>query len=104
VLIHADVPGVLECRLDEITDPAGVMGVTKTVRFRVEVHAASEEQEAAGYQMALQLMQEKGAVSSFWLVYSRLRCEWDLDPPKIPLPTQSPLTDSRGRFTDHLYR
>ena len=44
VLIHADVPGALKCRLDEITDPAGVMGVTKTVRFRVEVHAVSEEQ------------------------------------------------------------
>ena len=43
VLIHADGPGVLKCRLDEISDPAGVVGVTKTVRFRVEVHAASEK-------------------------------------------------------------
>ena len=43
VLIHADGPGVLKCRLDEISGPAGVVGVTKTVRIRVEVHAASEE-------------------------------------------------------------
>ena len=104
VLIHADGPGILKCRLDEITDPAGVMGVAKTVRFRVEVHAASEEQEAAGYQTALQLVQEKGAASSFRLVYSRLKREWDLDAPKIPLPTPSPaLTDGGGRFVDLLY-
>jgi serine/threonine protein kinase len=104
VLIHADGPGILKCRLDEMTDPAGVMGVTKAVRFRVEVHAASEAQEAAGYQAVLQLVQEKGAVSSFRLVYSRLRREWDLDAPKIPLPAPSPaLTDGSGRFADLLY-
>ena len=104
VLIHADGPGVLKCRLDEITDPAGVMGVTKTVRFRVEVHGATEEQEAVGYQTALQLVQEKGAASSFRLVYSRLRREWDLDAPKIPLPAPSPaLTDGSGRFADLMY-
>jgi serine/threonine-protein kinase HSL1 (negative regulator of Swe1 kinase) len=104
VLVHADGPGILKCRLDEITDPAGVMGVTKTVRFRIEVHAASEAQEAAGYQTVLQLVQEKGAASSFRLVYSRLRHEWDLDAPKIPLPTPSPaLTDGSGRFADLMY-
>jgi serine/threonine protein kinase len=104
VLIHADGPGILKCRLDEITDPAGVMGVTKSVRFRVEVHAASEAQEAAGFQTVLQLVQEKGAASSFRLVYARLRLEWDLDAPKIPLPAPSPaLTDGSGRFADLLY-
>jgi serine/threonine-protein kinase HSL1, negative regulator of Swe1 kinase len=104
VLVHADGPGILKCRLDEITDPAGVMGVTKTVRFRVEVHAASEAQEAAGYQTVLQLVQEKGAASSFRLVFSRLRHEWDLDAPKIPLPAPSPaLTDGGGRFADFMY-
>lgn len=104
VLVHADGPGILKCRLDEITDPAGVMGVTKTVRFRVEVHAAGEAQEAAGYQTVLQLVQEKGAASSFRLVYNRLRHEWDLDAPKIPLPAPSPaLTDGSGRFADFMY-
>ena len=104
VLTHADGEGTLKCRLDEITDPAGVMGVTKSIRFRVEVHAASEAQEAAGYQTVLQLVQEKGAASSFRLVYGRLRLEWDLDAPKIPLPAPSPaLTDGSGRFADLLY-
>jgi serine/threonine-protein kinase HSL1 (negative regulator of Swe1 kinase) len=104
VLIHADGPGILKCRLDEIADPAGVMGVTKAVRFRVEVYAASEAQETAGYQTVLQLVQEKGAASSFRLMYSRLKREWDLDAPRIPLPAPSPaLTDGGGRFVDLLY-
>jgi hypothetical protein len=104
VLIHADGPGILKCRLDEIADPAGVMGITKAVRFRVEVHAASEAQETAGYQTVLQLVQEKGAASSFRLMYGRLKREWDLDAPRIPLPAPSPaLTDGGGRFVDLLY-
>ncbi|KAI0251441.1 kinase-like domain-containing protein [Lactifluus subvellereus] len=104
VLIHADGLGILKCRLDEVADPAGVMGVTKAVRFRVEVHAASEAQEAAGYHTVLQLVQEKGAASSFRLVFGRLRREWDLDAPKIPLPAPSPaLTDGSGRFAGLLY-
>jgi len=104
VLIHADRLGIFKCRLDEITDPAGVMGVTKPVKFRVEVHSTNEEQEAAGYQTVLQLVQEKGAASSFRLVYGRLRHEWDLDAPKIPLPSPSPaLTDGAGRFAELFY-
>ena len=104
VLIHADGLGILKCRLDEVADPVGVMGVTKAVRFRVEVHTASDAQEAAGYQTMLQLIQEKGAASSFRLVFGRLRREWDLDAPKIPLPAPSPaLTGGSGRFADLLY-
>jgi serine/threonine-protein kinase HSL1 (negative regulator of Swe1 kinase) len=104
VLIHADELGILKCRLDDIADPAAVTGVAKAVRFRVEVHAASEAQETAGHQTVLQLVQEKGAASSFRLVYGRLRREWDLDAPKIPLPAPSPaLTDGSGMFADLLY-
>ncbi|KAI0295388.1 kinase-like domain-containing protein [Multifurca ochricompacta] len=104
VLIHADDMGILKCRLDETSGPAGVMGVVKAVRFRVEVHSANEAQEDAGYQTVLQMVHEKGAVASFRLVYTRLRREWDLDAPKIPLPTPSPaLTDGSGRFADLLY-
>lgn len=103
-LIHADGLGTLKCRLAEIADSAGVMGATKAVRFRVEVHMANEAQEAAGYQTVLQLVQEKGAASSFRFVYGRLRREWDLDAPKIPLPAPSPaLTDGSGMFADLLY-
>jgi serine/threonine-protein kinase HSL1 (negative regulator of Swe1 kinase) len=104
VLIHADELGILKCRLDDATDPAAVTGVAKAVRFRVEVHAANEAQEIAGYQTMLQLVQEKGAASSFRLVYGRLRREWDLDAPKIPLPAPSPaLTDGSGMFANLLY-
>ena len=104
VLIHADELGILKCRLDDIADPAAVTGIAKAVRFRVEVHAASEAQETAGYQTVLQLVQEKGAASSFRLVYGRLRREWDLDAPKIPLPAPSPaLTDGSGMFADLVY-
>ena len=104
VLTHAEDLGTLKCRLDEIADPAGVMGVTRAVRFRVEVHPASEAQEAAGYQTVLQMVQEKGAASSFRLMYGRLKREWDLDAPRIPLPAPSPaLTDGGGRFVDLLY-
>ena len=104
VLIHADELGILKCRLDETTDPAAVTGVAKAVRFRVEVHAANEAQEVAGYQTMLLLVQEKGAASSFRLMYGRLRREWDLDAPKIPLPAPSPaLTDGSGMFADLLY-
>jgi serine/threonine-protein kinase HSL1, negative regulator of Swe1 kinase len=104
VLVHADDLGILKCRLDDTADPAAVTGVAKAVRFRVEVHEASEAHEAAGYQTMLQLVQEKGAASSFRLVYGRLRREWDLDAPKIPLPAPSPaLTDGSGRFADLLY-
>ena len=104
VLIHADELGILKCRLDDTTDPAAVTGVAKAVRFRVEVHAANEAQEVAGYQTMLLLVQEKGAASSFRLMYGRLRREWDLDAPKIPLPAPSPaLTDGSGMFADLLY-
>jgi serine/threonine-protein kinase HSL1 (negative regulator of Swe1 kinase) len=103
-LTHAEGLGVLKCRLEEIADPAGVMGITKAVRFRVEVHAASEAQETAGYHTVLQLIQEKGGASSFRLIYGRLKREWDLDAPRIPLPTPSPaLTDGDGRFVDLMY-
>ena len=104
VLIHADELGILKCRLDDTTDPAAVTGVAKAVRFRVEVHAANEAQEVAGYQTMLLLVQEKGAASSFRLMYGRLKREWDLDAPKIPLPAPSPaLTDGSGMFADLLY-
>ena len=51
ILIHADGPGLLKCRLDEISDPAGVVGVTKTARFRVKVKVENRR-----YQTALQLV------------------------------------------------
>jgi hypothetical protein len=41
---HSADLGLLKCRLDELRDPAGVMGVVKPVRFRVEIRKASDTQ------------------------------------------------------------
>ena len=65
--------GCLLCQLDEVRDPAGLMAVTKAVRFRVEARILDERQTM------LEMIQEKGALSSFKLVYQRLRKQWDLD-------------------------
>ncbi|KAI0051029.1 Pkinase-domain-containing protein [Auriscalpium vulgare] len=103
ILTQAEETGILKCKVDEMVDPVGVMGVAKAVRFRVEVHRPTPPQTLAGYSTTLQLVQEKGALSSFKLVYNRLRREWDLDAPKIPLPDPSPALTEGGRFADLLY-
>jgi hypothetical protein len=87
VSIHADGPGILKSWLDEISGPAEVMGVTKTVRFRVEDRGARCQWIVGGCEVsdALLLVQEKGAASSFRVACSRVRREWGLDAPKSPL-------------------
>ncbi|KZP01684.1 Pkinase-domain-containing protein [Calocera viscosa TUFC12733] len=84
LLQNADGPGVLKCRLDEIRDPAGVMAVTKAVRFRVEFHLTTSVQNAAGYTTVMTLIQEKGALSTLKVIYARFRQEWEatLDSPR----------------------
>ncbi|TFY81631.1 hypothetical protein EWM64_g2381 [Hericium alpestre] len=103
VLTHAESLGVLKCKMDEMADPAGVMGVVKAVRFRVEIRDATSAHSAAGYQTELQLIQEKGALSSFKLVYNRLKRDWDLDAPQIPLLVSSPALTDDDNFADLLY-
>ncbi|KAI0058992.1 hypothetical protein BV25DRAFT_1901867 [Artomyces pyxidatus] len=103
VLTQAEGMGTLKCRVDDLVDSAGVMGVAKAVRFRVEVHSATATQAVAGYATVLHLVQEKGALSSFKLVYNRLRRDWDLDAPKIPSLAPSPALTDGGRFADLLY-
>ena len=80
VLTRAENLGVIKCRMDDSIDP---MGTTKAVRFRVEVHGTTPSQLVAGYRTALHLIQEKGSLSTFKVVYNRLRREWDLDAPSI---------------------
>ncbi|KZT27880.1 Pkinase-domain-containing protein, partial [Neolentinus lepideus HHB14362 ss-1] len=75
----ADGLDVLKCKLEEVRDPAGAMDVAKAVQFRVEVQRPSHAQSVAGFTILLNLIQEKGALSSFRLMYNRLRREWDLD-------------------------
>jgi serine/threonine protein kinase len=97
-LAHADGLGVLKCKLDEVRDPAGAMALVKAVRFRVEVRKPSTLQSNAGYEVALHLVQDKGASSSFQAVYARLRKNWDLDTPRIPLPFSPVLTEGDHSF------
>jgi hypothetical protein len=81
------------------TDPAGVMAIAKAVRFRVELHAVTYAHSVSGYVTSLTLVQEKGALSSFKLVYNRLRREWGLDtspPTKTPSSVYGPLGASPG--------
>lgn len=63
------------------SDPAGVMAVVKAVRFRVEFHHTNTSHAVSGYITSLTLIQEKGALSSFKLIFNRLRREWELDVP-----------------------
>jgi len=82
---HSADLGLLKCRLDELRDPAGAMGVVKPVRFRVEVRKASDPQSPTvgvdGHGLVLVFVQEKGAVSSFKAVVARLKRDWELDVP-----------------------
>ncbi|KAA1468869.1 Pkinase-domain-containing protein [Dentipellis sp. KUC8613] len=103
VLTHAESHGILKCKVDEHADPASPTGLMKAVRFRVEVQRATQLQADSGYQSSLQMIQEKGALSSFKLVYSRLKREWDLDAPQIPLLVSSPALTDDGNFADLLY-
>ena len=80
---HSADLGLLKCRLDELRDPAGAMGVVKPVRFRVEIRKASEPQGLSvgddGHCLALAFVQEKGAASSFKAIFARLKRDWELD-------------------------
>ena len=100
VLTRAENLGVIKCRMDDSIDP---MGTTKAVRFRVEVHGTTPSQLVAGYRTALHLIQEKGSLSTFKVVYNRLRREWDLDAPRIPLPAPSPALAESSRFAELMY-
>ncbi|KAK0238685.1 kinase-like domain-containing protein [Armillaria nabsnona] len=73
VLVDSEPLGILKCRLDEMKDPSGVMGVLKPVKFRVEVD--SEVQAT----LTLVMVQEKGSTETFKEIYRRLRRDWVFD-------------------------
>ncbi|KAF8840829.1 Pkinase-domain-containing protein [Paxillus ammoniavirescens] len=106
VLTHAEGNGVLKCRFDEARDPAGVLAGIKATRFRVEVREVMRQQGMAGFQVALHLVQERGASSSFQVVCQRLRDVWELDlmraPAGVHSPMFSPAMTDGGRFADTL--
>jgi serine/threonine-protein kinase HSL1, negative regulator of Swe1 kinase len=98
VVPHSDDLGMLKCRLEEMKDPAGILGAIKAVRFRVELFKANAVQAVAGYAVALRFVQEKGALSSFKMIFNRLKKEWELDTPKLPRPEPSPPLSMDNRF------
>ncbi|KAH7924279.1 Pkinase-domain-containing protein [Leucogyrophana mollusca] len=104
VLAHAEGSGVLKCRFDEVKDPSGT-AVVKGMRFRVEVHKPTPPQIAAGYQVSLHLVQEKGASSSFQFIHGRLRRVWELDAPEtlVSMGGLSPALTEGGRYKDLIY-
>ena len=97
---HSADLGLLKCRLDEIRDPAGVMGVIKAVRFRVEIRKAKDAQGPTvgidGPGLVLSLVQEKGAASSFRAVFGRLRRDWELDVQSGWVPTEGEIPGAIG--------
>ena len=82
---HSADLGFLKCRLDELRDPAGAMGVVKPVRFRVEIRKTSNPQGLPvgidGHGLALSFVHEKGAASSFKAIFTRLKRDWEFDLP-----------------------
>ncbi|KAG0705566.1 Pkinase-domain-containing protein [Suillus ampliporus] len=91
VLTHAENAGVLKCRTDDTKDQSGLLPALKSVRFRVEVQKPTPVQIAAGYQVVLHLIQERGASSSFQVIHYRLRRNWELDIPRMLMAPTSPL-------------
>ena len=79
MLIQAHGMGTLKCKLEETRDPAGVMATVKPVKFRIEMRIPTTVQAIAGYTVLLNVVMEKGAHSSFKLIFGKLRREWTLD-------------------------
>ncbi|KAF8892071.1 kinase-like domain-containing protein [Infundibulicybe gibba] len=60
---------VLKCRLDEVKDQSGVMGILKPVKFRVELQHTLDGQRHL----------EKGSGDTFEEICKRFRRDWTLD-------------------------
>jgi hypothetical protein len=80
------------------------MDKVKAVRFCVEFHGVLHSHAVAGYTSSISMIQEKGALSSFKLLYNRLRREWDLDAPtpilKTPRSVLTTVMSSQRRSYD----
>lgn len=109
LLTQAEGMGVLKCSLPDskLRDSSGTVTTIKGVKFRVEVQKPSSVQAIAGFQVVLALVLEKGAATSFKMVYNRLRREWEMDTPPRGYMVESPgsdilLTDDE-RFVEVVY-
>lgn len=94
MLLQTEGMGTLKCKLAEAKDPAGVMATVKAVKFRVEMKLPTTVQAIAGYTVAMDIVMEKGANSSFRLIYTRMRREWDLDATPVKCEMESRPADS----------
>lgn len=83
VLTQTEGMGVLKCRLEESKDPEGLMPTIKAVKFRVEMQRPSTVQAIGGTRAVLSWVMEKGAQSSFRLMFNRFRREWSLDASRV---------------------
>ena len=79
VLEDSEGSGILRCRLEEVKDPSGVMGVLKAVKFRVELQAPSPQRGEGAPTAVLTLIHEKGSIETFKEIYKRLTRDWKLD-------------------------
>ncbi|KAH0836331.1 hypothetical protein J3R83DRAFT_7883 [Lanmaoa asiatica] len=65
------------------------------------------QQARAGFRVTLQLIQERGASSSFQIICQRLRSVWELDFVRPPMGVHSPMfspeIEAGGRFTEMVY-
>jgi serine/threonine-protein kinase HSL1 (negative regulator of Swe1 kinase) len=66
---------ILRCRLEDVRDPSGVMGVLKAVKFRVEVLGHRDDNIDM---VSLTLIHEKGSIETFKEIYRRLERDWSL--------------------------
>lgn len=99
---QSDGMAILKCRATALRDPAS-SGSLKPVKFRVEFSAHATASPVLGgqspdlrghYPTGVTLIMEKGAHSTFKIIYNRLRASWDLDTPRLAgnrfSPTPSP--------------
>ncbi|KAG8846080.1 hypothetical protein FRB91_001184 [Serendipita sp. 411] len=84
VTVNVEGTGTLTCIFNGANDPAGVMAPVKPVRFRIEFHTVTRPHAVAGFTTSIVIIQEKGALSTFKLLYNRLRRDWEFDTP-IPI-------------------
>lgn len=102
MLTQTEGMGIFKCRLEETRDPAGVMATVKPAKFRIELRIPTTVQAVSGYTVLLDMVMEKGAHSSFKLVYGRLRREWVLDTAPIAFAMEG-RADDDDRFVEVVY-
>lgn len=102
MFVQAHGMGTLKCTLEKTRDPASVMGTVKPVSFRVEMKLPTTVQAIAGYRVLLSMVMEKGAHSSFKLVFGRLRRDWVLDSAPTGFAMEGRAEDD-DRFVEVVY-